>query len=64
MRRNQGRLEAGNRLAPAAVFDEPLLTYGAHPTNLLANPAVWDETIVLPMPEIGKGSVLNNDTTG
>ena len=46
-----------HQIATAAVFDEPLLTYGAHPTNLLANPAVemiksippvWDETIVLP----------------
>ena len=54
---------AGNQIATAAIFDEPLLTYGAHPTNLLSNPAVemiksipavWDETIVLPMSEIGE----------
>src|SRR5262249_13527917 len=52
-----------HQIATAAVFDEPLLTYGAHPTNLLTNPAVemiksipsvWDETIVLPMSEIGE----------
>jgi alpha-glucosidase len=52
-----------HQIATAAVFDEPLLTYGAHPTNLLGNPAlpmikaipaVWDETIVLPASEIGE----------
>jgi alpha-glucosidase len=52
-----------HQIATAAVFDEPLLTYGAHPTNLLAHPAramiqsipsVWDETIVLPMSDIGE----------
>jgi alpha-glucosidase len=52
-----------HQIATAAIFDEPLLTYGAHPTNLLANPAVemiksipgvWDETIVLPISEIGE----------
>ncbi len=52
-----------HQIATAAVFNEPLLTYGAHPTNLLNSsavemiksiPAVWDETIVLPMSEIGE----------
>jgi alpha-glucosidase len=52
-----------HQIATAAVFTEPLLTYGAHPTNLLANPAlkliqsipaVWDETIVLPVSRIGE----------
>jgi alpha-glucosidase len=52
-----------HQIATAAVFNEPLLTYGAHPTNLLQNPAlemikqlppVWDETIVLPPSEIGE----------
>jgi alpha-glucosidase len=52
-----------HQIATAAVFNEPLLTYGAHPTNLLANPALpmiksipaaWDETIVLPISEIGE----------
>jgi alpha-glucosidase len=51
-----------HQIATAAIFDEPLLTYAAHPTNLLANPAVemiksipavWDETRVLSMSEIG-----------
>ena len=52
-----------HQVATAAVFNEPLLTYGAHPTNMLNNPAlpmikaippVWDETIVLPGSEIGE----------
>lgn len=52
-----------HQIATAAIFDEPLLTYAAHPTNLLNNPAlpmiksipaVWDETIVLPPSEIGE----------
>jgi alpha-glucosidase len=52
-----------HQVATAAVFTEPLLTYGANPTNLLNNPAlpmiksipaVWDETIVLPVSEIGE----------
>lgn len=52
-----------HQIATAAVFTEPLLTYGANPTNLLNNPAlpmiksipaVWDETIVLPVSEIGE----------
>jgi alpha-glucosidase len=52
-----------HQIATAAVFNQPLLTYGAHPTNLLSNPAlpmiksipaVWDETIVLPASEIGE----------
>jgi len=56
-----------HQIATAAVFDEPLLTYGAHPTNLLANPAiemiksipaVWDEIRVLPMSEIGELAAL------
>jgi alpha-glucosidase len=56
-----------HQIATAAVFTEPLLTYGAHPTNLLANPAVemiksipaaWDETIVLPPSEIGEVAVF------
>ena len=52
-----------HQIATAVVFTEPLLTYGAHPTNLLSNPAlemiksipaVWDETIVLPGSAIGE----------
>jgi alpha-glucosidase len=52
-----------HQVATAAVFTEPLLTYGAHPATMLQNPAlpmikaipaVWDETIVLPDSEIGE----------
>ena len=52
-----------HQIATAAVFTEPLLTYGAHPTNLLSNPAlemiksipaVWDETVVLEGSAIGE----------
>jgi hypothetical protein len=48
-----------------------LLTYGAHPTNLLQNsalemikliPSVWDETIVLPPSEIGEAAVFARRT--
>jgi alpha-glucosidase len=52
-----------HQIATAAVFTSPLMVYGAHPSSLLENPAadvikslpsVWDETIVLPMSEIGE----------
>ena len=52
-----------HQIASAAVFTSPLLVYGAHPKNILANPAaeiiksipsVWDETIALPQSEIGE----------
>ena len=52
-----------HQIATAAIFTEPLLTYGAHPTNLLNNPALemiksipatWDDTIVLPGSAIGQ----------
>lgn len=52
-----------HQIATAAGFTSPLLVYGAHPRSLLDNPAVdlikslpsaWDETIVLPMSEIGE----------
>jgi alpha-glucosidase len=52
-----------HQIATAAVFDEPLLTYGAHPQALLENPAVemikgipsvWEETLVLPPSKIGE----------
>ena len=52
-----------HQIATAIVFTEPLLTYGAHPTNILANPALdmiksipatWDETIVLPQSAISE----------
>jgi alpha-glucosidase len=52
-----------HQIASAAIFTSPLLVYGAHPANILANPAVeliksipsvWDETVVLPTSEIGE----------
>jgi alpha-glucosidase len=52
-----------HQIATAAVFTSPLMIYGAHPKNILDNPAVdiiksipsvWDETRVLPMSEIGE----------
>jgi len=52
-----------HQIATAAVFTSPLMIYGAHPKSILDNPAVnmiksipsvWDETIALPVCEIGK----------
>ena len=52
-----------HQIASAAILTSPLLVYGAHPRNLLQNPAadviksipsVWDETIALPVSEIGE----------
>jgi alpha-glucosidase len=52
-----------HQIASAAVFTSPLLVYGAHPQSMLDNPAaaviraipsVWDETIALPVAEIGE----------
>ena len=52
-----------HQIATAAVFNSPLLTYAAQPANILKNPgvemiksipAVWDETIVLPISQIGE----------
>jgi hypothetical protein len=52
-----------HQIASAAIFTSPLLIYGAHPKNILANPAVeiiksipsvWDETIALSQSEIGE----------
>ena len=52
-----------HQIATAAVFTSPVLIYGAHPKNILANPAVdmiksipsvWDETIALPVCEVGE----------
>ena len=56
-----------HQVASAAVFTSPLLTYGAHPRTLLQHPAVdviksipsvWDETIALPISEIGEIAAL------
>jgi alpha-glucosidase len=52
-----------NQIASLAIFDSPLLTIAANPQTILTNaavdvikgiPAVWDETIVLPVSEIGE----------
>ena len=52
-----------HQIASAIVFTSPLMIYGAHPKNMLDNPAVdliksipsvWDETIALPPSEIGE----------
>ncbi len=52
-----------HQIASAAILTSPLLTYAAHPKNILENPAVeviksipsvWDETIALPICEIGE----------
>jgi len=53
----------GHELAQAIVFSSPFLCFGGHPRDYLANPArdvliaipaVWDETRVLPGSEPGK----------
>ncbi|NWG12894.1 MAG: glycoside hydrolase family 97 N-terminal domain-containing protein [Acidobacteria bacterium] len=52
-----------HQVASAAIFTSPLLVIGAHPANILKNPcaemvksipSVWDETIALPVSEIGR----------
>jgi alpha-glucosidase len=59
----RGNTTVAHQIADAAIFSAPLMTYGAHPQNLLKSPAVgviksipatWDETIVLPPSEIGQ----------
>src|SRR5438067_12632078 len=51
-----------HQIASAVVFTSPLMIYGAHPKNILENPAVdliksipsvWDETIALLPSEVG-----------
>lgn len=52
-----------HQIASAVIFTSPVFIYGAHPKSLLENPAVeiiksipsvWDETVALPMCEIGE----------
>jgi alpha-glucosidase len=59
----RGDTTATHQIATAAVFNEPLLTYGAHPKTLVEHPAVemikcipavWDETIALSPCQIGE----------
>src|SRR5262249_29625304 len=56
-----------HQIASAVILTSPLLVYGAHPKSILENPAadviksipsVWDETIALPMSEIGELAVF------
>ena len=56
-----------HQIATAAVFTSPLMIYGAHPKNILDNPAVeliksipstWDETVVLQPSRIGELAVF------
>jgi alpha-glucosidase len=59
----RGDTTVAHQVATAAVFTAPLLTYAAHPKKILDSPcapmiksipATWDETIVLPISEIGE----------
>ena len=52
-----------HQVANAVILQAPLLVFGAHPANMLANPtvdilksipSVWDETVVLPVSDIGQ----------
>jgi alpha-glucosidase len=52
-----------HQVANAILLPAPLLVFAAHPANLLANPtvdlvksipSVWDETVVLPVSQIGE----------
>ena len=52
-----------HQVANAVILQAPLLVFGAHPANILANPtvdmvksipSVWDETVVLPISDIGQ----------
>ena len=52
-----------HQVANAVILQAPLLVYVAHPANILANPtadvvksipSVWDETVALPISEIGE----------
>jgi alpha-glucosidase len=63
----RGNTTWAHQIATAVVFNMPLLTYVANPAAILTNPAVeviksippvWDETIVLPISEIGELAVF------
>lgn len=52
-----------HQIASAAFFNSPVLIFGGHPQSILDNPAVemiksipslWDETVALPICEIGE----------
>ena len=59
----RGDTSWAHQIASAAILLSPLLTYAAHPKTILEHPgaemmksipSVWDETIVLPVSEIGE----------
>lgn len=59
----RGDTSWAHQIASAAILLSPLLTYAAHPQKILEHPgaemmksipSVWDETIVLPVSEIGE----------
>jgi alpha-glucosidase len=61
--RKLGDTTWAHQVANAVILTAPLLVYAAHPANILANPAadvvksipsVWDETVVLPVSDIGE----------
>ncbi len=61
--KRRGDTSWAHQIASAAILLSPLLTYAAHPQKILENPgvemmksipSVWDETIVLPVSEIGE----------
>jgi alpha-glucosidase len=63
----RGDTSWAHQIASAAILLSPLLTYAAHPKRILEHPgaemmksipSVWDETIVLPVSEIGEVAVF------
>ena len=63
----RGDTSWAHQIASAAILLSPLLTYAAHPQKILDNPGVemmknipsiWNETIVLPVSEIGEVAVF------
>lgn len=61
--RKLGDTTWAHQVANAVILTAPLLVYAAHPANILANPgadiiksipSIWDETVVLPVSDIGE----------
>jgi len=61
--RKLGDTTWAHQVANAVILTAPFLCFAAHPANILANPTVdivksipsiWDETVVLPISEIGE----------
>ena len=60
-----------HQIATAVVFTSPLITFAAHPQKIVDHPACnliklipasWDETLVLPLSEIGESAILARRT--